>query len=51
MCVFARLLSKNITRACGVSFRALFKHPQTKPRALSNPIQKVPKNTVMWIVE
>jgi hypothetical protein len=48
MCVFARLLSKNITRACGVSFRVLFTHPQTKPRTLNtvptppNPLQKVP---------
>jgi hypothetical protein len=35
-CVFARLLSKNITRAYGVNFRALFIHPQTKPRALNS---------------
>jgi hypothetical protein len=35
MCVFARLVSKNITRACGMNFRALFTHPQTKPRALN----------------
>jgi hypothetical protein len=54
MCVFARLLSKNITTACGVNFRALLTHPQTKPRALNtaptlpNPIQKAPQNTVMW---
>jgi hypothetical protein len=32
MCVFARLLSKNITRASGVNFRALFAYPQTKAR-------------------
>jgi hypothetical protein len=32
---FVRLLSKNVTLACGVNFRALFTHPQTKPRALS----------------
>jgi hypothetical protein len=32
MCVFARFLSKNITRAYGVNFRALFVHSQTKPR-------------------
>jgi hypothetical protein len=54
MCVIARLLSKNITRASGVNFRALFTHPQTKPRALNtastppNPLQKAPQNTVMW---
>jgi hypothetical protein len=24
MCIFARLLSKTITRACGMNFRALF---------------------------
>jgi hypothetical protein len=53
-CVFARWLSKNSTRACGVNFRALFTHPQTKPRALNtaptppNPLQKAPQNMVMW---
>jgi hypothetical protein len=49
MCVFARLLSNNITRASGVNFHALFTHPQTKPRALNtaptppNPLQKGPQ--------
>jgi hypothetical protein len=49
---------KNITRACGVNSRALFTHPQTKPRALNtaptppNPLQNVPaKNVVMWNTE
>jgi hypothetical protein len=46
-CAF--LFSKNITRACGVNFRALFTLPQTKPRALNtaptppNALQKSPK--------
>jgi hypothetical protein len=54
MCFSARLLSKNIYRASDVNFRALFTHPQTKPRALStapappNPLQKAPQNMVMW---
>jgi hypothetical protein len=54
MCVFARFLSKNITHANGVNFRALYTHPQTKPRALNtaptppNLLLKVPQNTVMW---
>jgi hypothetical protein len=49
MWVFTRLLFKYITRACGVNFRALFTHPQTKPRQLNtaptppNPLQQVPK--------
>jgi hypothetical protein len=53
MCVFARLLSKKITRAIGVNFRALFTHPQAKPRALNtastppHPLQTAPKNTVL----
>jgi hypothetical protein len=57
MCIFARLLSKNIARACGVIFRAPFTHPQTKPRALKtastppNPLEKVTKNTAMWNME
>jgi hypothetical protein len=57
MCVFARLPSKNITRASGVNFRALFPHPQTKPRALNmaptppNPLQKAPKDSVTWNME
>ena len=34
-CAFARFLSENITRANGVIFRAIFAHPQTKPRALN----------------
>jgi hypothetical protein len=54
MCVFARLLSENITRANGVNFRALLTHPQTKPCALKtaptppNSVQKARKNTVLW---
>jgi hypothetical protein len=55
MCVFTRLLSKNITRACGLNFRALFTHSQAKPRALNtaqtlpNPLrQQILENTVMW---
>jgi hypothetical protein len=54
---FARLLSKNITRASGVNFRALFTNPQTKPRALNtaptptNQLQNASKNTVMWSPE
>jgi hypothetical protein len=57
MSVFARLFSKNITRANGVNFRARFTHPQTQPRALNmvptppNPLQKAPKNTVIWTTE
>jgi hypothetical protein len=49
MCVFARLLYKNITRASGVNFRAQFTDPQTKPRALNtsptppNPHPKSPQ--------
>jgi hypothetical protein len=49
MCIFARLLSKNITRASGVNFRALFTNPLKKPRALNtaptppNPLKKAPK--------
>jgi hypothetical protein len=46
---FARLLSKSITRASSLNFRALFTHQQTKPRALNtaptppSPLQKAPK--------
>jgi hypothetical protein len=36
MCVFARLLSKNITGAIGVIFRALLTNPPTKPRAIAH---------------
>ena len=48
---------QKITRASGVNFRALFTHPQTKPRALNtaptppNPLQNPPKNTVLWNTE
>jgi hypothetical protein len=51
---FTRLLSKSITGACGVNFRALCTHPQTKFRALNTaptpptPLQQVPTNTIMW---
>jgi hypothetical protein len=54
MCVLARLLSNNITRASGVNFPALFTHPQTKPRALNTAPTppKIPKNTaIMWNTE
>ena len=46
---FARLLLKNINRACGVIFHALFTRPQTQLRALitaptsPNHLQKSPK--------
>jgi hypothetical protein len=51
---FCSLAFQKITRASGVNFRALFTHPQIKPRALNttptppNPRPKSPKNTVMW---
>jgi hypothetical protein len=47
------MFSKYISRACGVTFRALFTHPQTKPSELNmaptplNLLQQVPQNTVM----
>jgi hypothetical protein len=43
-----------LTRACGVNFRALFTHTQTKSCALNtaptppNPLQQVPKKLVTW---
>jgi hypothetical protein len=54
---FCSLAFQKITLANGVNFRALFTHPQTKPRAWNtastppNPLQKPPKNTVMWNTE
>jgi hypothetical protein len=56
-CAFLLASFPKNTRANGGNFRALFTHPQTKPRALytaptpPNPIQKAPKNTVMWSTE
>jgi hypothetical protein len=32
---FRSLAFQKVTRAIGVNFRALFTHPQTKPRALN----------------
>jgi hypothetical protein len=57
MWVYACLLSKCITRACGVNFSALFTRPETKTRASNtaptppNPLQHVPKNTAMLNTE
>jgi hypothetical protein len=52
MCVFARLLSENITRASGVNFHALFTPANQTSRIehgtrASKPPPKAPKNTVM----